>query len=63
MRVELDGDTVDLQGMQGAEHHAQLDEMVDADEPRVEMEDLWVEGPQPICVMFSEDEDEFDDFE
>ncbi|KAF4588917.1 hypothetical protein EYR40_010472 [Pleurotus pulmonarius] len=47
----------------GAEHHAQLDEMVDADEPRVEMEDLWVEGPQPICVMFSEDEDDFDDFE
>ncbi|KAF4565750.1 hypothetical protein EYR40_002183 [Pleurotus pulmonarius] len=37
-------------------HHAQLDAMVDEDEP-TGANDFWVEGPQPICVMFSEDEE------
>ncbi|KAF4594308.1 hypothetical protein EYR40_009111 [Pleurotus pulmonarius] len=38
-------------------HHAQLDAMGDDDEPEEDEAELWVEGPQPLCVMFSEDED------
>lgn len=30
--------------------------MVDEDKP-IRSDDLWVEGPQPLCVMFSEDEE------
>ncbi|KAJ8481657.1 hypothetical protein ONZ45_g15236 [Pleurotus djamor] len=42
-------------------HENQLDQMLDRDEPMVGGGDLWEEGPPPRCVMFSEDEGDFEE--